>query len=74
VGCPTAAGLTSRRRLWALGKEVHVSGHLIGKIEKAERHPQPDLGERLDTALQADGHIRDLGTNSVAARRPVSRG
>lgn len=47
--------------LAALGKQVHVSGDLIGKIEKAERHPQPDLVERLDTALQAGGHIRDLG-------------
>jgi transcriptional regulator with XRE-family HTH domain len=47
--------------LAAVGRLVHVSGDLIGKIEKADRRPQPDLVTRLDRALQADGAIERLG-------------
>ena len=34
---------------------MHVSGDLLGKIEKAVRRPQPDLVARLDAVLDADG-------------------
>src|SRR5437773_844378 len=40
-----------------LGREVHVSGDLIGKIEKAERRPQPDVVARLEVALGACGRL-----------------
>lgn len=46
--------------LAALGRLVHVSGDLIGKIEKADRRPQPDLVERLDGALDAGGRLSRL--------------
>jgi transcriptional regulator with XRE-family HTH domain len=51
--------------LAAVGKLVHVSGDLVGKIEKADRRPQPDLVTRLDHALQADGIIERLGRGIV---------
>ena len=41
--------------LAGLGELVHVSGDLLGKIEKAVRRPQPDLVARLDAVLDADG-------------------
>lgn len=47
--------------LAAVGRLVHVSGDLIGKIEKADRRPQADLVTRLDRALEADGAIERLG-------------
>ena len=47
--------------LAGLGRLVHVSGDLLGKIEKADRRPQSDLIDRLDTALEADGRLRGLG-------------
>jgi transcriptional regulator with XRE-family HTH domain len=40
-----------------LGQLVHVSGDLLGKVEKAQRRPLPDLIRRLDTALGADGQL-----------------
>lgn len=42
-----------------LGRLVHVSGALIGKLEKAERRPVPDLVPLLDQALAAGGGLRD---------------
>lgn len=51
--------------LAAVGRLVHVSGDLIGKIEKADRRPQPDLVLRLDRALEADGTIERLGRGLV---------
>lgn len=47
--------------LAAAGSLVHVSGDLIGKIEKADRRPQPDLVTRLDRALEAGGGLERLG-------------
>ncbi|MYS83180.1 helix-turn-helix domain-containing protein [Streptomyces sp. SID5474] len=39
----------------AIGASVHVSGDLIGKIEKAERRCDGDLAARLDAALDTGG-------------------
>ena len=52
--------------LAAVGRLVHVSGDLIGKIEKADRRPQPDLVTRLDRALEAEGAIERLGRGVVS--------
>lgn len=41
--------------LAGLGELVHVSGDLLGKVEKAQRRPQPDLITRLDDVLAANG-------------------
>lgn len=43
-----------------LGRLVHVSGDLLGKIEKAERQPQRDLVDRLDQVLQTAGRLEGL--------------
>jgi transcriptional regulator with XRE-family HTH domain len=40
-----------------LGKQVYVSGDLIGKIEKALRRPTPDLVARLDDVLDTNGEL-----------------
>jgi transcriptional regulator with XRE-family HTH domain len=40
-----------------LGRRVHVSGSLIGKIEKAERRCPPDLAAELDRALGIAGTL-----------------
>jgi transcriptional regulator with XRE-family HTH domain/tetratricopeptide (TPR) repeat protein len=62
------AGFGAQLRSWRehsglsqaeLGRLVHVSGDLIGKLEKAQRRPLPDLVSRLDQALAADGGLRD---------------
>ena len=47
--------------LAGLGELVHVSGDLLGKIEKAERRPQPDLIVRLDGVLSAEGLLKQRG-------------
>ncbi|MEV6929663.1 helix-turn-helix transcriptional regulator [Dactylosporangium sp. NPDC051485] len=41
----------------ALGRLVHVSGDLIGKVEKAVRRPTRMLVESCDTALDAQGAL-----------------
>lgn len=51
-----------------LGELVFCSGHLIGKIEKAERRAQPDLIERCDRALEANGELTELITEGTANR------
>ena len=38
-----------------LGRIVHVSGDLLGKIEKAQRRPAEELIERCDDVLDAAG-------------------
>ena len=58
--------------LAAVGRLVHVSGDLIGKIEKADRRPQPDLVTRLDRALEAEGAIERLGRGVVNEDDPDS--
>ncbi|MET8307770.1 helix-turn-helix domain-containing protein [Micromonospora sp. NPDC005173] len=46
-------GLSQR----ALGRLVHVSGDLIGKVEKAERWPSARLVESCEAALQTGGEL-----------------
>ncbi len=58
-----ARGLSLAR----LGKLVHVSGDLLGKLEKAERRPQPDLVDRLDRALDAGGLLDRLAHDVLDA-------
>ncbi len=53
-----------------LGRVVHVSGTLIAKLEKAERRPQPDVAQRLDTALGAAGELTQLAAE--AFRCPIT--
>jgi transcriptional regulator with XRE-family HTH domain len=40
-----------------LGRLVHVSGDLVGKVEKAERRAHPELIAELDAALGAAGAL-----------------
>lgn len=42
-----------------LGRLVHVSGDLIGKLEKAQRRPLPDLVSQLDQVLAAAGGLQE---------------
>lgn len=51
--------------LAAVGRLVHVSGDLVGKIEKADRRPQADLVTRLDLALAAGGTLVHLGRDAA---------
>ncbi|HEX8345711.1 MAG TPA: helix-turn-helix transcriptional regulator, partial [Actinoplanes sp.] len=50
----------------ALGRLVHVSGDLIGKIEKGERRASRDLAGRVDACLGVDGSLVDLRTDVEA--------
>lgn len=43
-----------------LGEEVHVSGDLLGKIEKAQRGPADGLITRCDDVLDAGGALSRL--------------
>lgn len=43
-----------------LGREVHVSGDLIAKIEKAERRPPEHVASRCDAVLDTGGALRRL--------------
>lgn len=47
----TRSGMTQSQ----LGQRVHVSGDLIGKIEKADRMCGAELADRLDQALSTGG-------------------
>ena len=53
-----------------LGRVVHVSGTLIAKLEKAERRPQPDVAQRLDDALGAEGELAQLAAEAL--RCPIT--
>jgi transcriptional regulator with XRE-family HTH domain len=53
-----------------LGRVVHVSGTLIAKLEKAERRPQPDVAQRLDDALGAEGELAQLAADAL--RCPIT--
>jgi transcriptional regulator with XRE-family HTH domain len=57
-----------RLSLASLGTTVHVSGDLLGKIEKAQRWPTEDLLRRCDEALQADGALVEWWTPVHAQR------
>jgi transcriptional regulator with XRE-family HTH domain len=55
-----------------LGRLVHVSGHLIGKIETAGRWPTEALIQRLDEVLQAHGELTRLWPALAESRqRPI---
>jgi transcriptional regulator with XRE-family HTH domain len=43
-----------------LGRAAHVCGDLIGKIEKAQRWPDPSLVHQLDTVLDSGGILGRL--------------
>lgn len=63
----TQAGMTQSQ----LGQRVHVSGDLIGKIEKAERRCTPALAEQLDEALSTGGVLaRALRLVAADADKP----
>lgn len=51
--------------LAVVGRLVHVSGDLIGKIEKADRRPRADLVTQLDRTLEAEGALERLGRDVV---------
>jgi len=64
------AGFSLRR----LAPLVLVSHDLLARIEKAQRRPQPDLVDRLDAALGADGELCRLAapfTDGQARRSRV---
>lgn len=52
-----------------LGRMVHVSGALIGKLEKAQRRPLPDLVSLLDRVLEAEGDLRESCAAAEAQER-----
>ncbi|MGC9667689.1 helix-turn-helix domain-containing protein [Planosporangium sp. 12N6] len=54
-----------------LGRLVHVSGDLIGKIEKGERRANHDLVDRCDRALACDGELVALWAAAEAEHRGV---
>lgn len=56
-----------------LGRLVHVSGDLIGKIEKASRRPSPELVERLDTVLDAAGALVCAGRSALQSTAGSTR-
>lgn len=43
----------------AMGRYLNISGDMLGKIERAERHPTESLAERAERLLKADGRIID---------------
>jgi transcriptional regulator with XRE-family HTH domain len=78
---PKASALAffgSRLRFWRkvrrlsqaeLGRLVHVSGALIGKLEKADRRPGTELARRLDAVLEAAGELVTLERQVDSAMR-----
>jgi transcriptional regulator with XRE-family HTH domain len=58
-----------------LGRLVHVSGDLVGKVEKAERRAHPGLVAELDAALGAAGALVRCATAicDPADTRPCRR-
>ncbi|WP_435125395.1 helix-turn-helix domain-containing protein [Micromonospora tulbaghiae] len=63
-------GLSQR----ALGSLVHVSGDLIGKVEKAERWPSARFIESCERALEAGGELVCLLPGLESERRLASIG
>lgn len=63
-----AAGLSQRE----LGDKVFCSGHLIGRIEKAERWPHAELVHRCDELLSAEGKLVAVLPHLERQRREVS--
>ena len=56
-----------------LGKSVHVSGALLGKIEKAQRKPTIDLIARLDAILSTRGELTRLGLALTATVQDAAK-
>ncbi len=56
-----------------LARQVHVSGDLIGKIEKAQRRAHPSLAADLDNALAAGGELTRCATALPASTRTRPR-
>lgn len=44
----------------ALGERVFCSGAYVGQIESANRRPQLDLSQRMDSVLNTGGHLERL--------------
>jgi DNA-binding XRE family transcriptional regulator len=65
----TRAGLSQAD----LARQVHVSGDLIGKIEKAQRRAHPTLAADLDHALAAGGQLTRCATAIPASTRTRPR-
>ncbi|TNH22316.1 helix-turn-helix domain-containing protein [Micromonospora orduensis] len=63
-------GLSQR----ALGRLVHVSGDLIGKVEKAERWPSARLVESCEAALQTGGALVAFLSDLERERRLTGAG
>jgi transcriptional regulator with XRE-family HTH domain len=78
---PKASALAffgSRLRFWRkvrgwsqaeLGRQVHVSGALIGKLEKADRRPGTELARELDAVLEAANELVTLERQIDSAMR-----
>ena len=52
-----------------LGTEVHISGALVGKLEKAERLCTPEIATALDTALEAGGALAGAWQHAADEQR-----
>ncbi|SCL26299.1 Helix-turn-helix domain-containing protein [Micromonospora nigra] len=63
-------GLSQR----ALGRLVHVSGDLVGKVEKAERWPSARFIESCESALEAGGELVGLLPGLQSERQLASVG
>lgn len=65
--CRVERGLSQR----GLGRLVHISGDLIGKIEKGERKANSDLAQRCDSLLGYGGKLVELWAAVEAEERGV---
>lgn len=54
-----------------LGAMVHISGALVGKLEKAERLCTPEIAAALDTALGASGAVAGAWRHAAAEQQRV---
>lgn len=54
-----------------LGTMVHISGALVGKLEKAERVCTPEIATALDTALEAGGALAGAWRDAAAEQQRV---
>lgn len=59
----------ARWSLSELGRQVFVSGALLGRIEKAERRPHPDLVRQLDEVFDASGELVRLASAFLEPER-----
>lgn len=54
-----------------LGAMVHISGALVGKLEKAERLCTPEIAAALDTTLEAGGALAGAWRHATAEQRRI---